>query len=243
MYTDEKDGYGIGQSRTARRLGNKKGMRTVLIFRHGRTPLNGTDQLRGWLDVDLTEEGRWEAAEVARKVSRDPPDILFSSDLRRAIDTARIIAAYNNIKLEVPCADFRPWNIGNLAGQDAAKAAPILAEYVDKPKDPVPGGESFNSFRGRFLEGLAKALNRHSGTIGIVTHHRVERFMKAWAKAGYMPDGTIDKAEFKKKGEPTGHCEVMSVPLKRLKAFAHDKVPSFGDGQEEAWLDWVRTNR
>lgn len=224
-HVDEKGGYTAGQSKTARRLNGKSGLREILIIRHGATRLNNddvsVDRIRGWKDVPLSDDGKAEAKRVAEQVAKDPPDVLLSSDLCRAEATAAEIAKACGIKLEKATKDFRPWNVGEFAGQKAKKAVPILARYAaEMPDKSLPGGESFDEFRNRLLKGIAKALHSHDGVVAIVTHHRVERLLKAWAKNGFAKDGAIDEAEFSKKGEPTGHCEVLKIPVDRLAVAA-----------------------
>ncbi len=221
-HTDEHGSPAAAQSKTARRMNGNGGTRSILLTRHGATKMNNddvsVDRLRGWIDVPLSPEGKKEAQRLAVSVAKHGPEAIFTSDLCRAEETANIISKHTGIKVEKPTKDFRPWNIGDLAGEKAMSAVPVLAKYAEHtPDKPVPGGESFDTFRNRFLGGLRKALEKSDGLIAVVTHHRAERLLKAWIKDGCRPDGEIDKAEFSKKGEPTGHCEILNIPIKRLK--------------------------
>ncbi len=220
--------------------------RTVQIIRHCTTALNSkdptVDRIRGWSDYHLSDNGREHARALAKKVLADRPDVLMSSDLMRAVETATIIAEYLAVPLHVPWKDFRPWDLGNLVGQVSATTIPLVAHYAaHEPDEVVGGGESFNSFRARFMAGLLKAFKAHSGKIGIVTHHRCERLLRAWGKAGYRVDGEIDEAEFQSRGESTGYCGIIGIPLDRLAAVViNSDQPRFGDGREERWLDYAR---
>ncbi len=200
--------------------------RSILLTRHGATALNSDDQtkdrIRGWEDWPLSDHGKEEAKKLAEMIgySGSVPEILLFSDLVRAQETAVIIANALNIPLELPpTMDFRPWDVGDFVGTNAAETMPKLADYANAGYERVPGGESFNQFRKRFLLGLYEALLRNHGFIGIVTHHRCERLLKAWAKLEYPENGGIDLDEFTKKGDPTGHCEVIKVPIHRLALY------------------------
>lgn len=224
-HLDEKGDYGPAQSSTARRLNGSGNLREVQIIRHGATRMNNddvsVDRIRGWIDVPLSADGKKEAHRVAEVIAKDPPDALVSSDLCRAHETAEIIAKACGVKLDRSSKDFRPWNVGEFAGKKAKEAVPVLAKYAgEEPDKPLPDGESFNTFRSRFLKGLLAALRKHDGRVAVVTHHRAERLLKGWAKAGFPKDGAIDEAEFSKKGEPTGHCEILKIPLAKLAAAA-----------------------
>ena len=223
-HTDEKGEVSPARSKLAKKM-NGGSERHLQLIRHGATRLNNddvsVDRIRGWKDVPLSPDGKSEAESLAKVIAKNPPDALFSSDLCRAEETASIIAKACGLKMEKATKDFRPWNVGEFAGQKSKEAVPILAEYAtETPDKPVPGGESFNSFRGRFFKGLLKALQSNDGLVAVVSHHRAERLLKAWAKAGFPKDGAIDEAEFSKKGEPTGHCEILKIPLARLATAA-----------------------
>ena len=64
----------------------------LVLLRHGQSEWNKTNQFTGWVDVPLTEKGR-EEAKNGGKLMKDKgvlPDIVFTSLLRRAINTANI---------------------------------------------------------------------------------------------------------------------------------------------------------
>lgn len=200
-----------------------KDMRDIQIIRHGATKLNNddasVDRVRGWKDIPLSPDGKSEAERLGTKLKSTPPDVLVSSDLKRAHDTAKIISDKTGVPISAVTKDFRPWNAGDFAGKPSSEAVPILAEYATKtPDKEIPGGESFNTFRLRFLQGLANTLDRHDGKIAIVTHHRGERLLHAWRKAGFPKNGDIDMGEFNKKGEHPGAITEMEIPKTWLRS-------------------------
>ena len=195
-------------------------LRTVVLIRHGATALNkskGHDRIRGWLNVALSDVGIQESKKTGAKLAKDPnkPELLVSSDLTRAWQTANIIAKLAKIQLAPPTQVLRPWHLGDFAGQESEKVVPQIIKYVtEKPDKPVPGGESFNQFRDRALGGIAQILAAVPADerLGLVTHHRVERLLEAWRVAGFPPDGHIDLATFTKHGEDTGAVQEMPFP-------------------------------
>ncbi len=226
-------------------------LRNILLIRHGATALNSedhtVDRIRGWTDYPLSKEGISEVMKLINMIHDTPPDALLCSDLERAKRTAKIIAEALGITLYWPRMEFRPWDVGMYVGANAAETVPKLAQFaIRTPLKTVPGGESFHRFRTRFLLGLLKALQHHDGLVGIVTHHRNERLLKAWAKLGYPENGDINPDEFTKKGKTTGHCEVIKIPVDRLELYAQfiklQNMPTFGDGREENWREWAIEN-
>lgn len=65
---------------------------TLVILRHGQSQWNASNQFTGWVDVDLTDLGREEAARGGKLLAEEGilPDVLYTSLLRRAITTASI---------------------------------------------------------------------------------------------------------------------------------------------------------
>jgi broad specificity phosphatase PhoE len=198
-----------------------EGMRKILLVRHGATSLNGTtvstDRIRGWKDIPLSKQGKAEAETLAEEIAKNPPDVIVSSDLKRAAHTADTIADAAGMKVAEKSEAFRPWDVGKLAGESTDKAMPMMEEHIDNPDEPLPEGESFNTFKDRFFQGLHNVLTKHEGTIAIVAHHRNDRLLSAWKAAGFPADGSIDFDVFKEKGEPTGSVTEFNIPLTSLK--------------------------
>ena len=68
-------------------------MTTLLFIRHGQTDWNVAGILQGQKDIPLNDTGRLQAQEVAKKLLGIPVDIIYSSPLCRAMETARIVAS------------------------------------------------------------------------------------------------------------------------------------------------------
>ncbi|KAI3452049.1 hypothetical protein Pfo_008714 [Paulownia fortunei] len=65
----------------------------IIVIRHGETEWNTDRRIQGQLDVDLNDVGRQQAFAVAKRLSKEPKiSAVYSSDLKRAFDTAEIIA-------------------------------------------------------------------------------------------------------------------------------------------------------
>ena len=197
--------------------------RTVSLIRHGATDLNSddvsVDRIRGWTDVPLSPSGREEAESLADLVAEKPPAAIYSSDLKRALHTADVIADHCGTIVAACRQDFRPWNVGVYAGQTTEDAMPDLQRYAcETPDIAVPEGESFDDFRRRFFKGLLRALTETpTGDVAVVAHHRNERLLDAWRSLGYPSDGGMDAATFCQRGEPTGSVMDFNIPMDRLR--------------------------
>lgn len=201
-------------------------MRDVQVIRHGATDMNNddvsVDRLRGWTDVPLSQGGLEEADKVGLQAKETPPNNIFTSDLNRAHETAKIISNHTGVPINNVMPELRPWNVGDLAGMKSSEGIPILADLAENhPNTPAPGkGESFNQFKSRFFDGLEHILDNTVGKPALVIHHRGERLLEAWKAAGYPANGDIDIKTFNQKGEPTGKLNDIQLPPDRVKAAA-----------------------
>jgi broad specificity phosphatase PhoE len=196
--------------------------RTIYVVRHGKTKFNGEagiscDRERGWSDVPLTAEGREEARKAGAALKSKGLTAIVSSDLVRAKETAQIIGKIIGIKPEFSFK-LRPWNLGDLTGMDMEKANPQIAAGTKSPDKPVKGGESFNAFKTRAFQGLEEAVRKHSDPLLIVCHHRLERLIAGWVKAGEPPSHAINLNTFLEQGDPPGGIIILHTSEAALGA-------------------------
>ena len=187
----------------------------MMVIRHGTTQLNSDGRIRGWLNVPLSEEGRVDAQDMGKYLRNSPPDMIYTSDFDRAAETAKIISEATGTPIKETTEALRPWDLGDLAGQIASEVHPIISDYVtNRPDEKIPGGESFNTFKNRFLGKIQEITKDNPGKlVAIVTHHRGERLLDGWADAGQPEDFSVDPDAFLQRGIPPG-----SLRLQLLKS-------------------------
>jgi probable phosphoglycerate mutase len=128
------------------------------LVRHGETTASAAGTVAGSLDVDLTERGRAEAAELRPILDGQRFDGVWSSTMRRAVDTARL--AWGEPRQD---PRLRELDFGELEGElfdavDPVVGGPILAFE----RFACPGGESDAELRERIEGFLAElAPGRH----------------------------------------------------------------------------------
>jgi broad specificity phosphatase PhoE len=98
----------------------------LLVVRHGRTEWNIAGRIQGSSDIDLDETGRAQVTEAAPELAAYEPVRIISSDLRRAVDTARPIAELTGIEIELDKRlrerAYGPWE--GLTQQEIAEQFP-----------------------------------------------------------------------------------------------------------------------
>ena len=75
-------------------------MTRLIIWRHGQTSWNLQHRIQGQQDTSLDDTGRAQAAAAAGLLAAEQVDLLISSDLRRARETAETLAAVTGLPVE-----------------------------------------------------------------------------------------------------------------------------------------------
>ncbi len=120
----------------------------VHLIRHAETTANAAQAIAGWTDVPLTEHGTRQAARLRDLLERDIYDTVWSSDLRRAIDTAHLAGLD-----PTPDARMRELNFGDLEGADWQTVLDQYAgAFTDFGSFVAPNGESVAEMRARILD-------------------------------------------------------------------------------------------
>lgn len=136
---------------------------TLIYFVHGTTYDNQNKKCSGWKQVELTELGKEQAKNLGKLNKNINFDIIFTSDLIRAIDSADI--AFPNVK-KIQDERLRECNYGILDGED--KELIIYEDHIDVP---FPNGESLKDVEKRIKSFIDYLKDNYSGmTIGIVAH-------------------------------------------------------------------------
>ncbi|KZV23099.1 phosphoglycerate mutase-like protein 4 [Dorcoceras hygrometricum] len=150
----------------------------IVVIRHGETEWNADGRIQGHLDVDLNHAGRQQAIVVAERLSREPKiSAVYSSDLKRASDTAQIIAQCCGVLEVTKDPNLRERHLGDLQGvvfSDIAKVRPEAHKaFVSNRKDQeIPGGgESLNQLYARCTSALQKIAQKHQGERVVVVSH------------------------------------------------------------------------
>lgn len=189
------------------------GRKSVYVIRHGHTKLNessdSADRIRGWIDVPLDSGGKEDAELIGELVKGLGIEVIVSSDLKRSVETAEIIADALGLPLSAKTPAFRPWNLGDLQGEPTLEVLDDIKRHInDIPDEDISGGESFNDFKKRFLKGLHSVIdlidNGSVHRIAIVTHFRGLKMADAWAEAGGGDGYEVDVDHFTKNDAKPG---------------------------------------
>lgn len=150
-------------------------MTELVVIRHGETDLNKVGSFQGHIDVPLNARGRSQAARLAQRLAGERFDIIYSSDLLRAQQTAQPIAERLSMTVN-PVGGLREQYFGELEGlslQTVQTRFPdVWQTWLGHRADyAVPGGESVRQFSARTLATVYDLARRHDGQRLLVIAH------------------------------------------------------------------------
>jgi 2,3-bisphosphoglycerate-dependent phosphoglycerate mutase len=148
----------------------------VLFIRHGETDWNRIKRIQGHIDIPLSEHGLLQAEQLAARLAHEKIDAVYSSDLQRAMQTARPFADALGLDLNLN-EGLRERFYGAFQGLDSDEInEKFPAEYVEwQTRDPgfaPPGeGESQRVFYHRVVHAMEPIIAAHpGGRIACVAH-------------------------------------------------------------------------
>lgn len=144
----------------------------ILLIRHGETTGDIEDRYGGSYDDPLTEGGREQLQETAKRLTGVQIDKLYSSTLIRAKESAEIINSVLKTQLELTDG-LRERDYGVLGGLTKQEALEQYPEAVELHKDPAntdPGGEPQANFTERVLNTFKSILSQKQDSITIVSN-------------------------------------------------------------------------
>ena len=115
-------------------------MTTVYLARHGQSDWNAARRWQGHADRPLTGLGRRQAAELAERLADTPLDAVYSSDLRRARETAEAVATKHGLPLHV-LPELREVDVGSWSGLTRLEAEERFPEAFARWRDGGQGWE------------------------------------------------------------------------------------------------------
>ena len=138
----------------------------ITYFVHGTTIDNEKHISTGWKDVELSDLGIQQSKDLKNKVDVKQFDIIFCSDLRRAVDSANLtFKGAVQIKTD---PRLRECNYGDYNGKPSDIVEPLQEKNIEKP---FPNGESYEDVKKRVGEFLENVKREYDGVhIAIVAH-------------------------------------------------------------------------
>ena len=152
-------------------------MKRIFFVRHGESQWNVVNRMQGQNDIPLTEKGIKQANSIANRLVNENIDKIYSSDLKRAYETALIIGDRLNLDV-TKMKEFREMNFGVWEGKTHDE---IMAEYQEQflywKKEPentrIDGAETLQELQERSMAALNEIISSNKEDSILVVSHGV----------------------------------------------------------------------
>lgn len=184
-------------------------MTTILLARHGETNWNHDHRWQGHADPPLNGQGLRQAADLAQSLASDEFDAIYSSDLRRAFETADAVARTRKLEIVVD-AELREIDVGEWSGLTTAQ---IQARHPDGFARHVMGGDGWEhgethaAMSARVIAAVTQIADAHpGGRVLCVLHGGTIRALLAKAEG-------IDLGEWRRTRRSPANGSVSTIEV------------------------------
>ena len=190
---EPSDGDGMGNLFPADAPGDARADRTLYLARHGEILKPATGKIYiGQMDLPLTPQGRIQAENLSEQLADARLCAIYTSDLKRCVETARIIARRQACS-PVIFPPLREINLGRWEGLPFETVRKKYPHEYEKRGENIaefrpPGGESFRDLDRRVISALKRIFRVTRGDILIVAHAGVNRIILTRAMKRRLKD-------------------------------------------------------
>lgn len=150
-------------------------MKKIFLVRHGESKWNVLKKIQGQQDVPLTDRGKSQAYQIGDRLLSEKIDSIYSSDLKRAYDTAAIIGKKLQIDVN-PMTELREISFGQWEGASYDKIystnhKEIILWRKAPEKLNIDGIESLKKLQLRAMSAVKKIINSETGNNILIVSH------------------------------------------------------------------------
>ncbi len=197
----------------------KESNNSYFAIRHGEAESN----VKNILSSDpenphhLTEKGKRQVKKAAEKLSADPPDLIVTSDIIRAKETAEIVAESCGVPPEHVVEDvrLRELNFGEIDTHPVDDYRNLFDHWTDAFDESIPGGESFIDVKKRMGALLEELEIKHSGKRILLVSHNAPLWLLSCVAVFADRKQSIEMRGGKKE-DFMSNAEVREIAYKKL---------------------------
>jgi broad specificity phosphatase PhoE len=182
----------------------------ITYFVHGTTTDNQNHLATGWLPGELSASGREQAIKLSEQVADKQFDVVFCSDLQRAIDSARL--GFGGKYQIIQDERLRECNYGDMNGEPHT-FKDSMEKFVNTP---FPNGESYKDVERRMADFLSFLKQDHDGKhIAIVAHQAPQLALDVLLKGRTWQQAIDEDWRKVKAWQPGWEYKINSLPAQR----------------------------
>lgn len=185
-------------------------MTTILLARHGETDWNREKRWQGLADHSLNAQGLEQARALAEKLEAVPFSAVYASDLRRAYETALVVAERKGLAVTA-MRELREIDVGSWTGLSYDEVKERLPDAYERMRTRTgsgwEGGETYAEMGRRVLEAMRRIAREHpDDAVLVVTHSGPIRTVRAHAVG-------LDYATNRKAAPTVDRVELSAVTV------------------------------
>lgn len=196
-------------------------MTQIMLVRHGETEWNVSEIFRGRRNVRLNEIGIKQAELLTAYLIDLKVEAIYSSPLKRALDTAKSIAKHHGLDVNIApgLTDFNYGVWEGLTHQDVrSKYRGLYKRWLKEPHlVKIPNGESLSEVRERAKNVVDKALLKHIGTVVLVSHRVINKVLICYMLG-------LDDSHFWNIKQDLGGITVFAYEGGRFTLITHNDI-------------------
>jgi probable phosphoglycerate mutase len=181
----------------------------LLLVRHGETDWNRDRRFQGHADQPLNDAGREQARALADELAGERIDVVYTSDLVRARETAEIVAARLGAEVLVR-SELREIDVGEWEGlswPEIEERHPEGARSWHEHGHGWTSGETYDQLGERIIKALQQIAADHPAQrVLVVGHGGTVRATRAFIEG-------LSVADSRRQSPPIGNCEVFRVAV------------------------------
>lgn len=171
----------------------------LFLVRHGATQLSAEDRFAGAVDVELSDEGKFQAQKLAERLADDQITAVYCSPMTRTVQTATSLARPHNLPL-IQRDGLREINHGHWEGMRRADVeAQFADEYAAWEEDPFTfapeGGEAGVNVIARSLPIIRQVVVEHRGQNVLIVSHKATLRLLISSLLGFDERGYRDRLD------------------------------------------------
>ncbi|MCK4525432.1 MAG: class I tRNA ligase family protein, partial [Candidatus Andersenbacteria bacterium] len=237
------------------RIRNQESRIDIAYFVHGTTVDNENNKASGHYDAELSELGIQQSKDLNKTIKDQKFDIVFCSDLKRAVDSANLTFSDRDIKI-IQDKRLRECDYGDLTQADASKVLAVEKNVINKP---FPNGESYKDVEKRTKDFIDDVINNYQGKkIAIVAHKAPQLALDVILKNKTWEQAFDEDWRKTKAWKPGWKYELKVKSQKSIKSKVNERkvyvgtespkekynkavlLHAWGSGPDEAFFPWLK---
>ena len=146
----------------------------LILVRHGETLSNRENRVQGITNTELSDYGRMQVEKLAESLKNIPIEVIMSSPLKRAYQTAMAIGKFHTAAIEIAdnLQEMDHGDFENVSIEELKKThLPFVKQWFHNPASvAMPNGESLHDVQLRAWGAIEKIIEKQNNTVLVVSH-------------------------------------------------------------------------